>query len=111
MAAWLQKRLRDAEALLEQADKTAQRVVIKDKPIALPRVPSGSLGRIACRRKKNVPCARYRGSDGFDVCSGNDQESSAVDTSSRQALERPAQVLPNSSCIQEFSRAAGQVDL
>lgn len=31
MAAWLQKRLRDAEALLEQADRTAQRVVIKDK--------------------------------------------------------------------------------
>ena len=31
MAAWLQKRLKDAEALLEQADRTAQRVVVKDK--------------------------------------------------------------------------------
>ena len=37
MAAWLQKRLRDAEALLEQADRTAQRVVVKerDKPKGL----------------------------------------------------------------------------
>ncbi|KAL0037207.1 hypothetical protein WJX79_006059 [Trebouxia sp. C0005] len=31
MAAWLQKRLKDAEALLEQADRTAQRVVVKDR--------------------------------------------------------------------------------
>lgn len=38
MAAWLQKRLRDAEALLEQADRTAQRVVVKerDKPKGVP---------------------------------------------------------------------------
>ena len=34
MAAWLQQRLKDAEALLEQADRTAQRAVVKerDKP-------------------------------------------------------------------------------
>lgn len=38
MAAWLQKRLKDAEALLEQADRTAQRVVVKDKDN--PKIPS-----------------------------------------------------------------------
>lgn len=37
MAAWLQKRLKDAEALLEQADRTAQRVVVKEKD--KPKIP------------------------------------------------------------------------
>lgn len=46
MAAWLQKRLKDAEKLLEQADKTAQRVVVRDPPAALPRVLSSSLGNV-----------------------------------------------------------------
>ena len=39
MAAWLQKRLKDAEALLEQADRTAQRVVVKDQDQDKPRNP------------------------------------------------------------------------
>ncbi len=47
MAAWLQKRLKDAEALLEQADRTAQRVVVKDrdKPRDSPvsNIPAGEL--------------------------------------------------------------------
>lgn len=43
MAAWLQKRLKDAEALLEQADRTAQRVVKdNDNPkTTLTGVPAG----------------------------------------------------------------------
>lgn len=47
MAAWLQKRLKDAEALLEQADRTAQRVVVKDKDSAKPTLAEDSAGPVA----------------------------------------------------------------
>lgn len=38
MAAWLQKRLKDAEALLEQADRTAQRVGVRDRDNRDPKI-------------------------------------------------------------------------
>ena len=47
MAAWLQKRLKDAEALLEQADRTAQRVVVKDKDSPEASLTDASAGIVA----------------------------------------------------------------
>lgn len=47
MAAWLQKRLKDAEALLEQADRTAQRVVVKDKDSPKTAFAQTSAGPVA----------------------------------------------------------------
>lgn len=47
MAAWLQKRLKDAEALLEQADRTAQRVGVKDRDNPKITLAESSAGHVA----------------------------------------------------------------